>query len=129
MKLLLDTHSLLWFALGEPRLSLAARDAIESADHTKWISPASFWETTIKVSLGKYSVPGRLDEFFAAAVEGNGFSILPIELRHVQELVGLSHHHRDPFDRLLVAQATIEGMSIVSSDAALDAYGVDRVWK
>lgn len=130
MRILLDTHALLWFYLGDARLSRQARTAIEDPANTKFVSPASYWELAIKVSLGKYVLNEDYDEFIQHAIFDNGFSILPIEPRHtsyVSTLPFLSGH-KDPFDRLLVAQSNVETVSIVSDDELLDQYSITRIW-
>ena len=128
MRLLLDTHTLLWFALGDQRCSVIVRQMIEDPANEKWISPASHWELAIKIGLGKYTLPGPFEDFIKAAVEGNGFSTLLIQPKHTGMLIQLPRHHRDPFDRLLIVQAIVESMTIVSADEAFDAYPVQRVW-
>ena len=128
MKLLLDTHTLLWFGLGDPRLSAAARALIDDPAHDKWVSPASYWEIAIKIRLGKYTLPSEYEDFMEKAIAGNGFEVLPVELKHTAVLTTLPLHHRDPFDRLIIAQAMVEDISVVSSDDAFDAYPVRRLW-
>jgi PIN domain nuclease of toxin-antitoxin system len=128
VNLLLDTHTLLWFALGDAQLSATARQLIEDPANTKFVSPASYWEIAIKISIGKYVLHQPYEIFFDRAIRQNGFLVLPIEVRHTAALTNLPHHHRDPFDRLLVAQAMVEGLSLVSIDAALDAYPIQRLW-
>lgn len=128
MNLLLDTHTLLWFALGDAQLSATARQLIEDSANTKFVSPASYWEIAIKISIGKYVLHQQYETFFDRAIRQNGFLILPIEVRHTAALTNLPYHHRDPFDRLLVAQAMVEGLSLVSIDSVLDAYPIQRLW-
>jgi PIN domain nuclease of toxin-antitoxin system len=128
VRLLLDTHAFLWFALGDAQLSANALQHILAQGWKKLVSPASYWELAIKISLGKYTLHQPFDAFLQRAIAGNGFAILPIEPSHVVRLTTLPHHHRDPFDRLLVAQALEENIPIISNDAALDAYGVQRIW-
>lgn len=128
MKLLLDTHTLLWFALGDKRCSAKARQLIEDPTNEKWVSPASHWELAIKIALGRYSLPGLFENFMDAAIEGNGFSTLPILPKHTGMLIHLPHHHRDPFDRLMIVQAMAELMKVISSDEAFDAYPIQRLW-
>ena len=128
MKLLLDTHSWLWFVLGDASLSAAARSLIEDPANEKLISPVSYWEVAIKVSLGKYRLPQPYAQFIDAAIDGQGFPVLPILPRHTAIVSVLPFHHRDPFDRLLVGQAIAEDISLLSNDAALDPYGVRRLW-
>jgi PIN domain nuclease of toxin-antitoxin system len=128
MRLLLDTHALLWFALGDAQLSQTAKALILDPANEKLISPASYWETAIKISMGKYRLNEPYESFFQRAIGGNGFVILPVEPRHTAALIGLPFHHRDPFDRLLVAQALVEQIPLVSGDTAVDPYGVTRLW-
>jgi PIN domain nuclease of toxin-antitoxin system len=128
MRVLLDTHALLWFALDDPQLSPAARAAILDPANDKLVSPASWWEIGIKMSTGKYTLTVPHDVFFDSAIAANGFLVLPIEPRHTGGLIGLPFHHKDPFDRLLIAQAVVEGIPVVSADAAFDPYPVRRVW-
>ena len=128
MKLLLDTHTLLWFVLGDAQLSTPARQLIEDAANTKFVSPAAYWELAIKISIGKYALHESYETFIDRAIRQNGFLILPIEPCHTAVLTNLPFHHRDPFDRLMIAQAKVESLALVSSDAALDAYLIQRLW-
>ena len=128
MKLLLDTHTLLWFALGDSQLSAQARGLIDDPAHDMWVSPASYWEIAIKIRLGKYTLPNRYEDFMQKAIVGNGFEVLPIEFKHTAVLTTLPLHHRDPFDRLIIAQAMVEDISVISSDDDFDAYPVRRLW-
>jgi PIN domain nuclease of toxin-antitoxin system len=114
--------------LADPSLSHHARSLVEDPANDKLVSGASLWEVTIKVSLGKYRLPRAYEEFVDHAVQGHGFALLPIAARHAAVLAGLPFHHRDPFDRLLAAQAIAEDVALVSIDAAFDAYGVRRLW-
>ena len=128
MRILLDTHALLWFALNDARLSSDASSLITETANTKEVSPASYWEIAIKISTGKYSLCQPHEDFMRNAIDANGFHYLHIALRHTAALISLPYHHRDPFDRLIVAQAIVERIPIVSNDAALDVYGVNRLW-
>ncbi len=128
MKLLLDTHTLLWFVLGDASLSATARQLIEDADNSKFVSPASYWELAIKISIGKYALHEPYETFTDRAILQNGFQIVPIEPHHTAALTNLPFHHRDPFDRLMVAQAMVEGLILVSADSVLDAYPIQRLW-
>lgn len=131
MRLLLDTHAVLWFYLDDPQISAAAKAAIIDPANESWVSPASFWEVAIKVSIGKYAIAQPFEDFWHGAVAMNAFRVLPISVRHaaaVSTLLYPPNHHRDPFDRMIVAQAMVEGMSLVSCDQVLDAYGVARIW-
>ena len=123
MKLLLDTHVVLWWQRDDRRLNQAARRAIADADIV-WVSAVSGWEAAIKMALGRL----RLAEPFRVLVAADDFSELPLTLAHADALAGLPRHHADPFDRVLVAQATVEGATIVSHDRALEPYGVSMLW-
>ena len=126
MTLLLDTQAFLWWVADDPRLSGRARRAITGASCL--LSVASCWEMAIKASLGKLSLPGAVDRFMQDQIEVNGFTLLAISLEHVSGVAGLPFHHRDPFDRLLAAQALAEDLSVVSADPIFRRYGVTRVW-
>jgi PIN domain nuclease of toxin-antitoxin system len=126
--LLLDTHAFLWFCQDDPSLSAAAKVLIEDAGNRKLVSVASCWEIAIKAGLGKLRLGELSATYIAAAISRTGFELLPISLAHATAVESLPLHHRDPFDRLLVAQLMIEGIPIVSVDSQLDAYGVTRVW-
>jgi PIN domain nuclease of toxin-antitoxin system len=128
MRVLLDTHAFLWFVLGEAQLSRTALAYILDPDNTKLVSPASYWETAIKIRLGKYTLHEPYEAFMQRGIFGNGFRILPIEPQHTAELTTLPLHHRDPFDRLLIAQAMVEHMPIISDDPMFDAYPITRLW-
>ena len=128
MRLLLDTHALLWWLDGDRRLSLKARRAIANESNTILVSAASAWEITTKARLGK--LPGAAD--VAADVTGcvasQGFTPLDITLLHAQRAGGLPGEHRDPFDRVLIAQSQLEDVAVVSDDEVFDAYDLRRFW-
>jgi len=126
MPVLLDTHAFLWWTADDERLTVAAHQAI--ADSECYLSLASCWEVATKVSLGRLQFDRPVAQFFAEQLPANGISLLPIEFRHVMAVASLPFHHRDPFDRLLAAQAAAEKLSIVSADAVFDAYGIARFW-
>ncbi|MDP2832536.1 MAG: type II toxin-antitoxin system VapC family toxin [Pseudomonadota bacterium] len=128
MKVLLDTQALLWFLLDDPRLSRKALDCIADPDNDILISPASHWEIAIKISIGKYKLTEDFEAFFSREIRNNGFLVLPIEIRHTAALSKLPFHHRDPFDRLIIAQSQAEGILLISSDTLFDHYGVRRLW-
>lgn len=128
MRLLLDTHVFLWWTMDSPQLSSAARTAIADRNTECWISAASTWELAIKCSLGKLVVQGSLDRFVRQQMTANRFGSLPVELSHTLRVADLPWHHRDPFDRLLVAQCQVEGLTLVSADAALQAYELPLLW-
>jgi PIN domain nuclease of toxin-antitoxin system len=126
--LLLDTHTMLWFFWDDSQLSQQARGLIEDADNRKLVSIASCWEIAIKVGLGKLELGESSRSFLPREIARNNFELLPISLDHATMVEGLVAHHRDPFDRLLIAQAMVEGLSLVSTDAVFDQYGVSRLW-
>jgi PIN domain nuclease of toxin-antitoxin system len=128
VRLLIDTHTLLWFALGDSRLTQTARSLIADPANTILVSPASYWEIAIKISTGRYALNEPYEDFMRRAIDGNQMDILPIEPRHTAGLLSMPYHHKDPFDRLLTAQAIVEGISIVSADPSFDAYSVHRIW-
>jgi PIN domain nuclease of toxin-antitoxin system len=122
LNLLLDTHVALWWFDDNSRLRRDARTAINNADRAL-VSMASAWEYAIKAALGRL----RLPEPFALALERSGFEPLPIGFEHVEHVVTLPHHHGDPFDRMLVAQAQVEGLTVVTDDRYFEAYGVSII--
>jgi len=126
--ILLDTHAFLWWVSDAPILSAAARHAIRDPETKCLLSLASCWEIAIKHSLGKLRVPAPLERFIPEQMASNRFQPLEIGFRHVARVAELPFHHRDPFDRLLVAQALEEDLILVSSDSAFDSYGVTRLW-
>jgi len=128
MSILLDTHTFLWFVAGDAKLSTRARRLIEEPNTRVLLSVASLWETVIKVSVGKLPLTKSIAQLVRDDVKGNGMELLPINVGHLVILAGLPLLHRDPFDRLLVAQAQGENVQLASADAALDAYGISRVW-
>jgi PIN domain nuclease of toxin-antitoxin system len=128
VRLLLDTHTFLWFLLEDPRLSTTARELIDDPANDIEVSPATYGEIAIKISLGKYELPEPYDVFIEREIATNDFRILPIEPKHTAVLITLPYHHRDPFDRLLIAQAMVENIPIVGVDPAFDAYPVTRLW-
>ena len=128
MKVLADTHALVWFALADPRLPATARTVLEDPANVVLVSPASYWEIAIKVHLGKWQLAQPYPDLIDSLWTDYGFRILPILPDHTARLIGLANHHGDPFDRLLVAQALVEAVPLVSSDAIFDQYRVPRIW-
>lgn len=126
MALLLDTQAFLWWVTDDHRLSKRAARAIAASDCL--LSVASCWEMAIKRSLGKLTPPGPVQRFVQEQLEVNGFNLLGVTLEHAGGVATLPFHHRDPFDRLLAAQALAEEMSIVSANSIFPRYGVKRVW-
>lgn len=120
MRLLLDTHALLWTLLERKRLSATATEAIEDGANDVFVSVVSVWEIEIKLAKGKLPIPGTLKE----ALSEQRFESLPVTLRHVLAVESLPRHHRDPFDRMLIAQAQLDGLTLVSSDSEIRHYPV-----
>ncbi|QDV74399.1 type II toxin-antitoxin system VapC family toxin [Botrimarina mediterranea] len=128
MKLLLDTHTLLWLVEGDAKLTERAADVVADSEAELFLSPASCWELGIKVGLGKIQLQEPLVDYLHDAVRLYELTVLPIGFAHVARVATLPHHHKDPFDRLLVAQALENGLTLLSGDKQLDAYGVARIW-
>lgn len=125
---LLDTHAFLWWVNDSSELTAAARLAIADARNECFLSLASCWEMAIKSNLGKLRLAKPLERFVAEHLAANGFTLLNIELRHTALVEKLPSHHRDPFDRLLIAQAMTEQLTIVSADGCFADYGVKLLW-
>lgn len=128
MRLLLDTHAFLWFIQDGAKLSPYAKTLIEDGSNEALLSIASPWEIAIKTRIGKLTLAEPFDVLVPREILRNDFHLLPIELAHLAVVADLPLHHRDPFDRLLIAQALVEQMPILSADADFDAYGITRLW-
>jgi PIN domain nuclease of toxin-antitoxin system len=127
-RLLIDTHAYLWFVFDDERLGPSASAVIGDAAIVKVRSVASLWEIAIKLSLGKLELGTSLDRFLAEEVEGRELDLLAIKNTHLIRVAGLPFHHRDPFDRLLIAQALVEGLPIATANPRFAAYGVRTIW-
>ncbi len=125
---MLDTHALIWFAFGDQRLSATAKSAIESPYNQVLVSAATAWELTTKVRIGKLPVAEQFARKFREKVKGLGFQELAVTVEHGQRAGLLAGAHKDPFDRMLIAQALTENMPIVSNERLFDQYHVRRVW-
>ncbi len=128
MRLLLDTHTLMWASLAENSLGANAAAAIQDRTNEIFVSAASMWEMAIKIKIGKIQVPGGLATFLTDAINEWSFVALHVRMEHTLLLETLPLHHTDPFDRLLVAQSIYENLPILSIDAKPDPYGVRRIW-
>jgi PIN domain nuclease of toxin-antitoxin system len=128
MRLLLDTHTFIWFVTDNPRLSLTAKALIEDEYNEKLLSIASIWEMAIKHSLGKLNFELPFMVFIEQQMLQNSMSLLNVQISHLNVVANLSLHHRDPFDRLIIAQAMVEQIPIVGVDKVLDSYSVQRLW-
>jgi PIN domain nuclease of toxin-antitoxin system len=128
MRLLLDTHVLLWWHDQPARLTETAYDAINDLGNDVFISVVNGWEMQIKAQLGKLTLPKPLHVILQEEQATNGFRLLPVTIEHVYALDSFPLHHRDPFDRLLIAQAHQEGMTLVTHDPKLSPYSVSLLW-
>ena len=128
MRFLIDTHCWLWAVRSPERLLPAAARLIEGKDNTAVLSIVSALEIAIKASLGKLQLSEPAAEFVPSQIAALSMSTLPVYLSHALRVASLPHHHRDPFDRLLVAQSQIEGLPLMTADAAIAAYDVEVIW-
>ncbi len=128
MRLLLDTHTFIWFVIDSPKLSANVKYQIEDENNEKLISVASIWEIAIKQSTGKlyFGLPFRV--LIEQQLSANSIELLNINLDHIEIVVTLPFYHRDPFDRLIIAQAMVEQIPILSADSVFDTYGIQRLW-
>ena len=128
MRLLLDTQAFLWFILDDDRLSNSARNLIEDGQNTVLLSPVSHWEIAIKASIHKLTLGEPFHLLIPREIQRNAVTILPITVEDSAQVVLLPFHHRDPFDRMLIAQAIVQQVPVVSADSVFDAYPVTRIW-
>ncbi|MCY2980972.1 MAG: type II toxin-antitoxin system VapC family toxin [Planctomycetota bacterium] len=128
MRLLLDSHTVIWAADDPTQLSVLAQQLIQDPSHDRLISAATIWEMAIKFGLKKLPLSLPYRQWMDKAIADLGLIALPITLDHAERHAGLPWHHRDPFDRLLAAQALMEGIPLLSADKSFDPYGVTRLW-
>lgn len=128
MKLLLDTHCWLWWFANDPRLGAAARDLVRDGENIVFFSAASSWEIAIKTSLGKLTLPEPAERHIPSRLNAAGMQGLAIEHVHALRVSSLPTHHRDPFDRIIVAQSQIEELPVLTTDENIAAYDVDALW-
>jgi PIN domain nuclease of toxin-antitoxin system len=128
MNYLLDTHVFLWFASGDMKLSPAAKEIIENGKNNIYLSSASVWELSIKIIIGKLKLKKDLNKFIAENIAGYGYIPIPVTIPHTLAVAKLPEIHKDPFDRMLVAQASVEKMKIITSDDYICKYNVKTVW-
>ncbi|MFN0277921.1 MAG: type II toxin-antitoxin system VapC family toxin [Pyrinomonadaceae bacterium] len=126
-RVLLDTNAFLYFINNDPALSKTARNLLES-EIDLLISSASLWEIAIKFSIGKLTLPDSFAGFIPSQIRQNDIEILPVTLPYLEKVSTLPFHHKDPFDRLIIAQSIIENLPVASSDAAFDSYEIERIW-
>jgi PIN domain nuclease of toxin-antitoxin system len=128
MRLLLDTHALLWWLAGDRQLSRRAMAALRDETETVFVSAASAWEVSTKHRIGKLPDAGELAADFAGVIASQGFTPLDITLDHAQRAGSLPGRHADPFDRMLIAQAQAGRLTLISNERLFDGYGVSRLW-
>ena len=131
MRCLLDTHAFLWWVLNDARLSSPAREVLRDAESEVFFSSASAWEIAIKARLGRsdiFEIDGNPEELIPERIAANGFRVLPVDLRHALHVAALPPLHGDPFDRLLVVQAQLEHLTLLTGDLAIARYGVPVIW-
>ncbi len=128
MRLLLDTHALIWFYNTDPQISVIALTSIQAPGTINLVSVASLWEIAIKVAKGKLSLSEPFHDLVQHAVHDNGFQLVPIGLDHIERLLSLPVHHKDPFDRILVAQALVENVPLVTCDQDILRYPITQIW-
>lgn len=128
MRLLLDTHSLIWFFSGNPKLSNTAKELMEDINYQKLISLATVWEMGIKQSKGKLSLSLPLEDYINQKTELEDYEILPINLKHLAIISTLPFYHNDPFDRLLIAQSIAENIPVITKDIAFSDYDIKIIW-
>jgi PIN domain nuclease of toxin-antitoxin system len=128
MRLLLDTHALVWWWIDDPRLPALARAAISNPGSVVYVSAVSAWEITTKHRVGKWPEVERLIAEYEALLRRSRFHALPISMEHAHRAGGLPGPHRDPFDRMLIAQSGLESLPIVTADAMFATYGADVIW-
>lgn len=128
MKVLLDTHTFLWWIANDPQLSPRARQIMEDANTEPLLSAVSGWEIAIKSRVGKLKLPADLQAFVAEQLRVNAIQVLPIQMTHALHVLTLPDHHRDPFDRMLVAQSQLEQLPILTCDPQIAQYAVTVMW-
>jgi len=128
MRLLIDTHALLWFCEGNMALSATARAAMEDESNERFISHGTPWEIAIKLSIGKLQLRVGYEVLFPDVLTANGFKLLPPSFDHYQALISRPRHHGDPFDRLIIAQAQCEALTVITRDEHFAPYGVPMLW-
>jgi len=128
MKVLLDTHVFLWWIVDDPRLSPRARKIIGNEENTPFLSAASAWEIAIKAKLGRLKLPDDPERFIPEQMALNAIESLPVQVSHALHVYTLPEYHSDPFDRIIIAQAQLEGLPILTADSQISRYEVDTIW-
>ncbi len=128
MRALLDTHAFLWWITDDPRLSRKVREIISDGENDLFLSAASGWEIVIKAKLGKLQLPDNLESFIAEQMALNAIESLPVKMSHALHVYEFPHYHRDPFDRMLISQAQLENLPILTVDPQIARYTVKVIW-
>lgn len=128
MNVLLDTHAFLWWISDSPKLSALAREVMSDGNNVLYFSAASGWEIAIKAQLGRLQLPNDLESFIPEQLAANNMTVLPVQLHHALHVSMLPRYHRDPFDRILIAQSQVESLPLVTVDAKISRYAVDIIW-
>lgn len=128
MRVLLDTHTFLWWITDDPQLSPRVRKIISDGSNELFLSAASGWEIAIKVQLGRLQLPDEPGRFISGQLAINAIQSLPIQMSHALYIYTLPNYHRDPFDRMLIAQAQLEGLPILTADTQIAQYKVEVIW-
>jgi PIN domain nuclease of toxin-antitoxin system len=128
MRVLIDTHAFLWFCEGNPALSAAGRTVLENGENDRYVRLVTGWEIAIKTSLGKLKLQASYDDVFPGVLKATGFILLIPDFRHFSALLQMPFHHRDSFDRLLIAQAQTEGLTLLTQDPLFAKYGASVCW-
>jgi PIN domain nuclease of toxin-antitoxin system len=128
MKALMDTQVFLWWIVDDPRLSSPARKVITDGNNELYFSAASAWEIAIKAQIGRLKLSEKPEILIPEQLARNAFESLPINIRHALHVFNLPEHHRDPFDRIIISQAIIEGLNIITSDREFSKYPVEVIW-
>ena len=128
MRFLLDTHTFLWWVADDPQLSLSAKTIISNPDNEIYFSVVSAWEIIIKVGTGKFSLSEPPEVYIPSRITSNQFETLTVQMPHILRINGLPNFHKDPFDRLLIAQSLVEDLSLITVDEAIAQYPVKTIW-
>ncbi|PZU96726.1 MAG: PIN domain nuclease [Pseudanabaena sp.] len=128
MKVLLDTHAFLWWVADDPQISTNAKDIISNPDNEVYFSVVNAWEIIIKVGTGKLSLSEPPETYIPSRIASNQFEILPVQMSHILRINSLPNFHKDPFDRLLIAQSLVEDLSMITVDSAIGQYPIKTIW-
>ena len=128
MKFLLDTHTFLWFINDDKKLSLKSKEIISNPNNIRYLSYASIWEIAIKSGLGRIDLPDDFENFITEQLNINYIEIFPFRISHFAKVKELPFFHKDPFDRIIIAQSIVENLTVLGIDSIFDKYGIKRIW-